>query len=161
MPFPATDLPDKKCAACGATFNRKRFPSGLQDIGCYRRQRFCSLKCSARASMRETVSLAGLRKRSEVAIPLGPCCESCGSTEQRQRHHLDQNPRNNSPENLQTLCASCHAKWHWAHGKLDWSAARSRVSAASASSLSETAWSRKSRNSSGGRSSKSKKGGGE
>ena len=32
-------------------------------------------------------------------------------------------------------CASCHAKWHWAHGKLDWSAARSRASDASASGL--------------------------
>ena len=31
-------------------------------------------------------------------------------------HHIDRNRKNNSPDNLETLCANCHHKIHWGTG---------------------------------------------
>ena len=40
-------------------------------------------------------------------------CEICDGTEKLDAHHKDGNIKNNSPENLQTLCHQCHMKLHW------------------------------------------------
>lgn len=45
------------------------------------------------------------------------CCAICGTDAGLQVHHLDGNRLNNFSENLLTVCASCHTKWHWEHGK--------------------------------------------
>ncbi|MQT39306.1 HNH endonuclease signature motif containing protein, partial [Pseudomonas helleri] len=38
-------------------------------------------------------------------------CEDCGKTGQYlHRHHKDENPTNNLPENIRILCVSCHSK---------------------------------------------------
>lgn len=42
-------------------------------------------------------------------------CEICGSTRFLEVHHKDRNRANNSEENLQTLCKSCHKKEHMLH----------------------------------------------
>ena len=55
----------------------------------------------------ESIRLQCLKKR----------CEHCPTSEQLGLHHKDENRENNSPENLQTLCAKCHTKWHWQNGK--------------------------------------------
>ncbi|HUW09036.1 MAG TPA: HNH endonuclease [Anaerolineae bacterium] len=47
-------------------------------------------------------------------------CEKCGSAEHLGLHHIDTNRRNNSPDNLLTLCPNCHTDWHWKHGKQAW-----------------------------------------
>lgn len=39
-------------------------------------------------------------------------CELCGSTSNLHGHHKDRNHFNDSPENIQTLCNSCHQKLH-------------------------------------------------
>ena len=39
-------------------------------------------------------------------------CERCGSDEYIHRHHIDEDTHNNSQENIQFLCASCHTKEH-------------------------------------------------
>jgi hypothetical protein len=44
-------------------------------------------------------------------------CEHCAATTRLHVHHLDENPRNNRPSNLMTLCARCHRRWHWTHGR--------------------------------------------
>ena len=50
------------------------------------------------------------RKSTEM---VGEKCELCGKTRGKLHvHHLDENPTNNSPENLQTLCVSCHRLLH-------------------------------------------------
>jgi hypothetical protein len=48
------------------------------------------------------------------------CCESCGAATGLGLHHKDGDRMNNSPENLQTLCASCHTAIHWESGKRPW-----------------------------------------
>lgn len=45
-----------------------------------------------------------------------PKCEECGGIFHRCQldiHHKDHNHQNNSPENLQTLCANCHRLLHY------------------------------------------------
>jgi len=39
-------------------------------------------------------------------------CIICGSTHRLAIHHIDENRCNNSPDNLQVLCNSCHSKHH-------------------------------------------------
>jgi len=40
-----------------------------------------------------------------------PCCEVCGEPA-RHVHHFDENPYNNSAENLISLCIPCHRAFH-------------------------------------------------
>lgn len=47
-------------------------------------------------------------------------CEKCGSESHIGLHHKDQDRSNNLPQNLETLCASCHTKSHWNKGKKHW-----------------------------------------
>jgi len=50
------------------------------------------------------------RKAFEI---YGRKCSICGETNRQiDIHHKDQNRKNNKIENLQVLCASCHAKLH-------------------------------------------------
>lgn len=39
-------------------------------------------------------------------------CERCGSSKKLQVHHIDRNPHNNSLDNLEILCLSCHKAEH-------------------------------------------------
>lgn len=39
-------------------------------------------------------------------------CEICGSTDDVEVHHIDKNHNNNNPENLISLCSSCHTRVH-------------------------------------------------
>lgn len=40
-------------------------------------------------------------------------CYNCGSCSSLEIHHLDKNPRNNSKENIRTLCSACHHAYHY------------------------------------------------
>lgn len=49
------------------------------------------------------------RQRSANApMPDGQLCEYCGDRTASDRHHVDGDPGNNTPENLQFLCRRCH-----------------------------------------------------
>lgn len=112
-------LPDepKQCAHCSQALNRKRFSTGaLEDRGAFRRRRFCDLTCMGAAKTSTTPTLGALRSRSQK-IEKAPRCETCRSTNRLNLHHIDGNPANNDASNTMTLCAGCHTKWHWEHGK--------------------------------------------
>ena len=49
-----------------------------------------------------------------------PACELCGSRSRLGLHHKDRDRTNNSSENLQTLCPTCHTCLHWEEGKTPW-----------------------------------------
>lgn len=40
-------------------------------------------------------------------------CEECGAVTNLHGHHIDRNHWNSSPENIKTLCNSCHIKLHY------------------------------------------------
>lgn len=45
-------------------------------------------------------------------------CERCGTTEHLMVHHKDRDRSNNKPENLMTLCFSCHDVVEWENGRV-------------------------------------------
>lgn len=128
MPMPRRKMPQKFCEHCEAPLQRKRFNGRLEDPSVYLRRRFCGRSCAHVGMRKSSPSLAALRKRSERFR--GNACETCGTELNLQVHHKNLDPADNKPENIQTLCASCHTRWHWQHGKLSprsvWLAKESR-----------------------------------
>lgn len=60
------------------------------------------------------------RKRARRIFPNVEPCERCGANPQDTqiyRHHKDENTKNNSPDNIEFLCGSCHMKHHRVHEK--------------------------------------------
>ncbi len=49
------------------------------------------------------------RRRFDLA---GIACQRCGARPARQRHHVDRDPQNNDPANVEMLCVPCHRAEH-------------------------------------------------
>lgn len=113
--MPRKDDPQKTCACCGATMARKMFNGRLEDRGVFLRRRFCNLTCFGQSKMVEVPAGKGIYRRSRRLR--GSACETCGTSNALNVHHIDGNPTNNHASNLMTLCAPCHTRWHWRHGK--------------------------------------------
>lgn len=64
------------------------------------------------------------RLRAEKLYPLRPC-EDCGRPG-TIRHHKDENPLNNTPENVSILCHRCHAKAHGLRPGVHWNSRKRR-----------------------------------
>ncbi len=115
MPRAQAQTPVQHCQNCQKVLERKRFNGRLEDLTVFKKRKFCNQVCMAESMIQEEVTLAGLRSRS-MKLKEGQCSQ-CGTQENLHVHHMDSNPANNSSGNLKTLCAACHAKWHWEHGK--------------------------------------------
>ena len=107
--------PEKYCSHCGKRLQRKTYPNSIEDMGVFKRRKYCDQVCMARAKMKEKVTLSALRVRARKFI--GKQCDRCGTTTRLAVHHIDGNPANNVMDNLMTLCDVCHTTWHWQHGK--------------------------------------------
>jgi len=115
MARPRIDCPKKNCAYCGKELIRKNYNGTLEDRAVFMRRKYCDQLCMAKSMIQDRVTLAGFRARAEKFKKAQ--CQFCGTKNNLQAHHLDMNPANNVQENIITLCASCHMKWHWTHGK--------------------------------------------
>lgn len=116
MPMPRKAEPEKYCELCGTKFGRKTFNGRLEDLGVFKRRKYCSIKC---ASTKERPGHWGTyhwRARKHR----GPRCEACGSTDQLHAHHVDGQPMNNEAENIQTLCVFCHNFLHATADRHGW-----------------------------------------
>ena len=112
----AATAPDKSCKRCGQAMERKRFNGRLEDLGAFKRRKYCSLPCANmrdRPSHWETYHWRARKHRQGQ-------CEGCGSTEKLHAHHVDGKPQNNAPENIQTLCVYCHNFLHATADRLGW-----------------------------------------
>lgn len=107
MPKRKKPEPTKFCATCGIALERKRFGGRLEDLGAFKRRRFCSLSC---ANSRVEVGYHGNSWRARQHLK--DSCERCGATAKLHAHHKDEDRSNNISENIQTLCGSCHNWWH-------------------------------------------------
>jgi len=116
MPQHRKPDPPKTCAQCGATLHRKRFRGTLESMGCFLRRRFCDLTCSGLAQRKAEPTRRALLGR--VRHLRKSHCERCGTSDSLSTHHINRNWRDNRPENLQTLCASCHTSLHHEHGDI-------------------------------------------
>lgn len=113
MGFPAIKTPVKQCEWCGTSFERKRVGSRgqLECASNFMRRRFCSISCSvSKQHATEPPTAAASRKRVQKSV--GGSCEACGTAEDLTIHHVNGDPMNNDPPNLQTLCRCCHSFWH-------------------------------------------------
>jgi hypothetical protein len=111
MGRPAKPIPEKYCEHCGAKLQRKRFGERLEDYGVFLRRVFCGKECFS-ASIVKPVPLRKYSRNKYFKKYLGTSCDVCGAGTRLQIHHIDNDPSNNSPENIQTLCISCHASHH-------------------------------------------------
>lgn len=122
MGRPRLPTPEKYCEACGARLERRENARGTpnESVPEFNRRRFCNHKCWGTTLVVEDPTLGTCRQR---AIKLrGAKCEVCagdGTTSRLEIHHKDENPRNNDPANLMTLCQRCHAAHHWNVKRLD------------------------------------------
>jgi hypothetical protein len=110
MPRPKKADPEKFCLACGARLERKYFNGRLEDLGAFKRRKYCNQGCMAQVFVKDVPSRSALLKR--VDKYRGNSCEICGGTKNIHKHHIDGNLLNDSPENIQTLCGSCHITHH-------------------------------------------------
>lgn len=101
---------EKFCGHCGERLERKRFGRRLEDRSAFLKRIYCNRECMAAAYVKPAPSLAGLRWRASKLR--GSFCEACGVTDRLQAHHIDGNVQNDSRDNIQTLCISCHASHH-------------------------------------------------
>lgn len=116
MPMPRKAEPEKSCERCGALFQRGIFNGRLEDLGVFKRRRFCSLRCAntkVRPAHWGTYHWRARQHRKSS-------CEACGSTDQLHAHHVDGEPQNNEPSNIQTLCVFCHNFLHATADRLGW-----------------------------------------
>lgn len=111
MSRPATETPAKSCEQCGATFIRARYGGRLECLENFRTRRFCSLSCSVSNQRAAPPPTIGSSRKRAAHLKLDHC-EACGAMRVTTQHHVNGNPMDNRPENLQTLCVNCHSFWH-------------------------------------------------
>lgn len=105
-------LPEKFCEQCGQELIRKMYGTYLEDAGRFNLRRFCNRQCSLTWLHNRERSRKLPAQRKAAVKYRGPSCEACGSATSLASHHVDQNPANNEPGNLQTLCSFCHNFLH-------------------------------------------------
>lgn len=114
-----------KCNQCGKIY--ERYPNTP-------RQYFCGRSCymtykNLRVNPMYKHGKHWSRKRrlakealEERGVPLD-ICERCGGTEENPKlihfHHKDRDEWNNTPENVEVLCMSCHMKEHYSEREIN------------------------------------------
>ena len=117
MGRPKLPTPEKYCERCGKKLERRSLSNGQSEpMYWFLKRRFCSVDCANKTTgevklQRPASTAKASRRRARTAMPFAPCA-ICGKTGYTEVHHKDENPLNNSPENLVRLCKSCHAKQH-------------------------------------------------
>ena len=101
------------CKQCSTPLVRKRFNGRLEDNGRFEKRVFCDRSCMADWMEGQIKNLTPQNSRRQSAKTVGQMCEVCQATETSFHvHHVDENPLNNDPSNLRTLCVSCHSRSH-------------------------------------------------
>lgn len=111
--------PEKYCAYCGERMYRKRINGRLEDYGVFLRRKYCSQECMSKGFVKTDAADQRYRCAHHSATKIAydregmeRSCQICGSVQNVDVHHRDGNFRNNHPDNLMTLCRSCHIKIH-------------------------------------------------
>lgn len=116
MPAHKKPTPPRFCQHCAEKLERKRLPNGdLEYLIHFNRRKFCNRGCMAAdfdaRPVTATPSWMTAHYHARKLAPPTPCV-GCGKTGRTDVHHKDGNWRNNSPENVERRCRSCHMKLH-------------------------------------------------
>jgi len=99
--FKKTPIISVNCEYCGEAFYTKITSKA----------RFCSRQCASKVCKNKKLTNKN-NYRDKIRNKYGNQCAICNSFESLRVHHLDENHRNNTEENLILLCESCHRKIH-------------------------------------------------
>lgn len=107
------------CSTCSALLVRKNINGRMEDFAVFQRRKYCNRQCMAKGQEKPETTLTRNYLTKKMARPyLKPQCELCATVRKLSIHHKDRNWRNNHPDNLQTLCASCHTSLHHRQGDI-------------------------------------------
>ena len=115
MPMPRKPDPEKKCISCDTIMHRKYFKGVLEDRVYFTKRKFCDRACMAAWMEGRIKSPTPQNSRRQSAKARKDACEKCGATKSQMplhNHHVNENPMDNRPSNLMTLCAACHKRQH-------------------------------------------------
>ena len=115
-----TDDVDKYCAFCGKKLERKYYSNGkLESVGQLMSRKYCDRECMKKAFLKLETDAGWYASHNSarninrlIKNNNADTCEICGKIGKMDIHHIDENPQNNNPDNLQVLCRSCHMKIH-------------------------------------------------
>ena len=112
MGRPRKPDPLKFCKSCGLRMKRKRQPNGdLEAMSSFNRRQFCNLRCYGSTLVRTPVDRQAAHQQARSLFRANSCAR-CGASERLERHHVDGNPFNNTPGNVEVLCLPCHRAHH-------------------------------------------------
>lgn len=112
MGRPRKPDPEKKCKFCGVRLSRKRQGNGeLEGLWTFNRRKFCGKRCSDHGKLRQPMTPNAGRYQAQVLFK-AERCNRCTATERLHRHHIDEDPTNNTLSNIEILCAACHVRHH-------------------------------------------------
>ena len=114
-PFLKPKLPNRTCAFCGLTFYRAKLQSKSGLTFCCREHKDLAQRHGGIKEI-QPAHYQGKSYRDLALRTLPLCCNRCSyDTHQAALvvHHKDYDRSNNLLENLEILCANCHAIEHW------------------------------------------------
>lgn len=119
MAMPKKEDEVKYCKFCNMLMSRKRHKNGdLESNFHFNRRIYCDVLCMRKDKLNKgkntsswSTSHTTSRKISELFLDT-EACSICGESKKIDIHHIDGDYNNNSLDNLQPLCRSCHTKIH-------------------------------------------------
>lgn len=103
---------ERHCAHCQALLVIKIYPKSKECEANFLNRKYCGRACMAAAYEGRIKVPNEKNSRRQSVKQAAPACEQCGKSKNLQVHHADENPMNNDPSNLRTLCVSCHRRCH-------------------------------------------------
>ena len=94
----------------GIDVPRKPMPSGFKQSPEHIEKRKRCGQESAHWAGDVVHPILGRKRALRLYREIGPCIV-CGA-EKSERHHRDENPSNNAPDNIAVLCRKCHMQEH-------------------------------------------------
>lgn len=116
--MPMTMNPPRFCQVCSGPLVRKRFANSLEDRSRFLKRQHCGRSCMARAMVQEDDKITRSAHQTRARKLRGLVCNRCGSTTDLSIHHENRVWTDHRPQNLTTLCSSCHTTLHHEAGDI-------------------------------------------
>ena len=112
------ETPLKYCHHCKKKLERRKLKRGdYESWKSFEKKKYCNRECMKKAfkekpkKRQKDLSIRYSRAKAQRLLPMS-LCEVCQKKPSKDVHHKDENPLNNSLNNLMRVCRSCHLKIH-------------------------------------------------